>query len=99
MPLSLHPAFVEFILLGPAHDRRQLQDSPILGDVWVEFAKAPVELRELLITPHREHAAGAVASAIDERIPRAAGEPAADIAPIHGIIAAPDSRSGRCSRS
>ena len=27
---------VEFILLGPEDDRRQLQDSPILGDVWID---------------------------------------------------------------
>ncbi|WP_324416638.1 hypothetical protein [Bradyrhizobium sp.] len=28
----------DYILLGPTGDRRQLQDSPILGDVWIAFA-------------------------------------------------------------
>lgn len=61
---------VEFILLGPEDDRRQLQDSPILGDVWIEFARKPGERLELLITPHKEQAAGTVASVLsgDRRI-------------------------------
>ena len=41
MAISIPRTLVEFILLGPEDDRRQLQDSPILGDVWVEFARNP----------------------------------------------------------
>ena len=37
--LEVPRALVEFILLGPEDDRRQLQDSPILGDVWLEFGR------------------------------------------------------------
>jgi serine protease AprX len=61
---------VEFILLGPEDDRRQLQDSPILGDVWIEFGRRPGERLELLITPYKETAAGTVASILsgDRRI-------------------------------
>ena len=70
MPISLPRKFVESILLGPMNDRRQLQDSPILGDVWVAFADKPDKPHELLITPHRERAAGIVAIAIDEQIAR-----------------------------
>jgi hypothetical protein len=75
---------VEFILLGPEDDRRQLQDSPILGDVWVEFARNPGRKLELLITPYKEHAAGKVARAlVDCREIRNA-----DIAYLQGIVAA-----------
>ncbi|HEX6051956.1 MAG TPA: S8 family peptidase [Gemmatimonadaceae bacterium] len=89
MPISLPRKFVESILLGPMNDRRQLQDSPILGDVWVAFADKPDRAHELLITPHRERAAGTVAIAIDEQIARGPRqEPQAEIAPLHGVVAA-----------
>jgi len=58
MALAIPRPLVEFILLGPEDDRRQLQDSPILGDFWLEFARNPAAALELLITPFREHAAG-----------------------------------------
>src|SRR5882672_305591 len=69
-PLEVPRALVEFILLGPEDDRRQLQDSPILGDVWIEFARKPGARLELLITPYKEQAAGTVASVLsgDRRI-------------------------------
>ena len=41
-------------LVQSMDDRRHLQDSPILADVWLEFAKKPDEPRDLLITPHSE---------------------------------------------
>src|SRR5215207_10122731 len=59
---------VEFILLGPMEDRRQLQDSPILGDVWVEFGKAPADPLDLLISPYRGLHPGAVAYEIDKAL-------------------------------
>ena len=61
-------ALVDLILLGPAGDRRQLQDSPILGDVWLAFAKKPEERLDLLITPHRNHAAGPVAKIVTKAL-------------------------------
>ena len=61
MAIKIPRTLVEFILLGPEDDRRQLQDSPILGDVWIEFAKNPDARLELLITPYKEQAAGIVA--------------------------------------
>ena len=54
MPLAIPRPLVEFILLGPDDDRRQLQDSPILADVWLAFAKNPGAPQELLITPYKE---------------------------------------------
>jgi len=29
------------MLLGPTNDRRQLQDSPVLGDVWAHTPQIP----------------------------------------------------------
>jgi serine protease AprX len=52
---------VDLILLGPTGDRRQLQDSPVLGDVWLAFARDPKRRMDLLITPYHDHAAGPVA--------------------------------------
>ena len=88
MAITIPRAFVEFVLLGPTNDRRQLQDSPLLGDVWLAFATAPDKPAELLITPHREHSAGEVAMAIDEKVNRRPGADSPDISPLHGIVAA-----------
>ncbi|HJQ56858.1 MAG TPA: S8 family peptidase [Vineibacter sp.] len=61
MAIEVPNRLVEFILLGPADDRRQLQDSPILGDVWITFAKNPNARLDLLITPAKTERAGDVA--------------------------------------
>jgi serine protease AprX len=50
-PFSIPPALVDHILLGPMHDRGVLQDSPILGDVWLAYAADPASVQDLLITP------------------------------------------------
>jgi hypothetical protein len=84
MPVVIPRSLVEFILLGPEDDRRQLQDSPILGDVWVEFAKNPGERLELLITPYKEHAAATVARELSAREEIDQG----NIAYLQGIVAA-----------
>jgi serine protease AprX len=79
-------ALVEHILLGPADDRRVLQDSPILGDVWLAYAADPALPRDLLITPHMETTAAEIASRISERgADRLKG---ARIAYLQGIVAA-----------
>ena len=61
-------AMVELVLLGPASDRRQLQDSPVLGDVWITYAAAPAAPLDLLITPYKKWPAGPVAVKISKRI-------------------------------
>ena len=88
MAIPVPRKLVEFALLGPTHDRRQLQDSPILGDVWINFGSAPYEAIELLIEPHWQESAGTVASELNDAIERSAKEPGADIAPLHGVVAA-----------
>ncbi|HEX6732268.1 MAG TPA: hypothetical protein VF074_19785, partial [Pyrinomonadaceae bacterium] len=78
---------VEYILLGPEDDRRQLQDSPILGDVWIEFGKNPDKRLDLLIAPYRGEHPGDVAAAIDEGLSeREADE--AGIAFLQGVVVA-----------
>src|SRR6187431_2137875 len=88
MSLHIPRALAEYVLLGPSHDRRQLQDSPILGDVWLEFAAQPDKTLELLIEPHWDRPAGKVAFAIHGLIKRPAKEKGPDIAPLHGVVAA-----------
>jgi serine protease AprX len=83
---------VELVLLGPTNDRRQLQDSPILGDVWIAYAEKPARALDLLITPFRECPAGPVAGQISRMI-RAMGlkrEPGqeANVAYLQGLVAA-----------
>jgi serine protease AprX len=85
-------ALVELVLLGPTSDRRQLQDSPILGDVWIAFAAKPAEAMDLLITPHMQCPAGPVAGLIANRIgklrlPREKGQEA-EVAYLQGLVAA-----------
>ncbi len=85
-------AVVELVLLGPTHDRRQLQDSPILGDVWAEFAAKPGACIDLLLSPHKTQAAGPVASQLAARLatlsePHPPGQDS-HVAYLQGIVAA-----------
>jgi hypothetical protein len=85
-------ALVELVLLGSSDDRRQLLDSPILGDVWIAYALKPTAALDLLITPNKDAPAGPVAMLIAQRlaalnVPRPANQPA-EIAPLQNIVAA-----------
>ena len=92
MPIPIPTPLIEFILLGPTDDRRQLQDSPILGDVWVEFGKKPDARIDLLIAPYRGQHAGGVADILDKELhPDPESEDDTDetsIAFLQGLIAA-----------
>lgn len=83
---------VDFILLGPADDRRQLQDSPILGDVWLAYAADPAGPQDLLITPYKTATAGRVAKEISSMLAgngkQGKRSKAANIAYLQGIVAA-----------
>jgi serine protease AprX len=85
-------ALVELVLLGPSNDRRQLQDSPVLGDVWIAYAVKPAEAIDLLITPYKTQPAGPVAVLIAEQI-RDLGvsreqDEEAQVAYLQGLVAA-----------
>ncbi len=92
MPIEIPSPLIEFILLGPLNDRRQLQDSPILGDVWVAFGTRPAERIDLLIAPYRGQHAGSVADIIDKELhpnpEEETDKDEANIAFLQGIIAA-----------
>jgi subtilisin family serine protease len=66
MPVRLAPAVVDALLLGPEDRRRQLQDFPVLGDVWAKFADEPGGVHDLLIIPTRERPTGEVVSLISD---------------------------------
>ena len=83
--ISIPSPLVEFMLLGPLEDRRQLQDSPILGDVWVQYGKKPAEPADLLISPYRGQHSGVVAQQIDSGL---ADDRDAEIAFLQGLIVA-----------
>ena len=86
---AIPPDLVEYLLLGPSSDRRLLQDSPILGDVWTAFAAQPLESQDLLITPMRTVIAGRVAKIVSDRLKALPGRGrVADIAYLQGIVAA-----------
>ena len=55
-------ALVEFILLGPVGDRRQWQDSTILGDMCMDYALEPRKCYDLRIIPDWHHPPGKVAA-------------------------------------
>ena len=85
-------ALVELVLLGPTNDRRQLQDSPVLGDVWIAYAMKPHDAIDLLITPHKTRPAGPVAGLISKQVdalnlPREKGQQA-EVAYLQGLVAA-----------
>lgn len=65
---SIPPELVEHILLGPEGDRRVLQDSPLLGDVWTAFALDPGVAQDVLITPHKRATAAGVARSIPKAL-------------------------------
>ena len=91
MPVSSR-ALVELVLLGPTNDRRQLQDSPVLGDVWIAYAVKPSDAIDLLITPHKSQAAGPVAVRIAKQVNRLSVQRArgqeSQIAYLQGLVAA-----------
>jgi serine protease AprX len=85
-------ALVELVLLGPSSDRRQLQDSPVLGDVWIAYAVKPADAIDLLITPHKTRAAGPVAVLISRRLDevkvKRPNAKESQIAYLQGLVAA-----------
>ena len=87
MPVAIPRALVDRMLLGPGGDRRQLQDSPVLGDVWVAFAEKPDRPQDLLITPLWRTSAAEVAASVERGIARADDDDA-EIACLSNLVAA-----------
>jgi subtilisin family serine protease len=89
---AIPPELVEHILLGPSDDRRVLQDSPLLGDVWAAYAADPGSVQDLLITPHKEATSAEVAGKISRGLTRIGRsddrEKSAKIAYLQGLVGA-----------
>ncbi len=75
MAVRLAAAVIDGLLLGVGGRRRELQDFPVLGDVWLRFAEEPVaeahgkerpKPHDLLITPTWEKPTGEVARLISK---------------------------------
>lgn len=73
MAVRLAATVVDALLLGVGGRRRELQDFPVLGDVWLRFAEEPVTIHDgeecprghdLLISPTWEKPTGEVAKLI-----------------------------------
>ena len=61
MPALIPPQIIDLLLLGAPNRRRQLQDLPILGDVWSYLAEArSADPPDLLIIPNRDRSAAQV---------------------------------------
>lgn len=86
MPLPLPDRFVEFLLFGPPEYRRQIQDSPVLGDVWIGYARKPGEPQDLLIRPYKNTNAGQVAAEIFEEHQKLGRGRDAEVASVQGLV-------------
>ena len=91
-PQKIDRKLMEQLMFGTGRVRRFTQDSPVLPDVWLEYAKAseernslpsardrpgePFPAVKLLLTPYREHSTGDVRIELRERLARAREEPA-----------------------
>ncbi len=67
MAVPLSTKVIDRLLLGRGERRRQLQDLPILGDVWSQLAKNPAVPPDLLIIPTWEKSAADVARIVKKR--------------------------------
>jgi serine protease AprX len=98
-PLSTKD-LVDVVLFSSTAGQRELQSSPILGDVWLEYAEAPAKRVDLLITPQFGIPAGPLAKEISSRLgsqsPRKGKRPrrrsekdqSPNVAYLQGLIAA-----------
>jgi subtilisin family serine protease len=64
MAIALPATVIDALLMGVGGRRRQLQDFPVLGDVWARYAERPGEPLDLLFTPTWEKPTGDVARLI-----------------------------------
>ncbi len=90
MAMVIGPQAIDALLLGVGGRRRELQDFPILGDVWARFAEKPGEPHDLLITPTWEKPTGEVARLVartglaDAQV----GPYCRNVAYLHGLVVA-----------
>jgi serine protease AprX len=92
MTEPISPELVEYILLGSGDSRRHMQDSPILGDVWIAYAENPQEPVDLLITSHKDTTANDLAAEIYTQLRGirevSARDDAPRVAPLQNFVVA-----------
>jgi serine protease AprX len=100
MAIVIGAEVIDALLLGVGGRRRQLQDFPVLGDVWVRYAEEPVDAdaeapdtpkaHDLLITPTWERPTGEVAKLVARTgLEEGQGGPyRRQVAYIHGLVVA-----------
>src|SRR5687767_6233583 len=89
MPVKIDAKVIDALLLGVGGRRRELQDFPVLGDVWTAFAADPAGRLDLLVTPTWEKPTGEVARLL-ATIEAAEGRTleARNIAYLQGLVVA-----------
>ncbi|MEO6214625.1 MAG: S8 family peptidase [Sphingomonas sp.] len=89
MTVIVDARVIEVLLLGQGDRQRQLQDLPILGDVWVQIASDIGGMHDLLITPHHDYSAARVARLLADLTEGApVGPGARKMSYLTGIVAA-----------
>lgn len=99
---TVERSVLENIIFGPTYSRRFTQDTPLLPDVWLAYARDPSGPLGLILEPERNRRSGEAALAIRDRLqlfrehcphlPKADGSSkprkrkSADIAHLPGII-------------
>ena len=89
MSVRLGAKVVDALLLGPSDRRRQLQDFPVLGDVWTRIAERPPgDPPDLLIVPAWEKSAASVAHLISEAGERHNDDLSRSVAYLNNLVVA-----------
>lgn len=79
---SISPRLINMMLLGYGSNTRRLLETPILADVWAEFAKNPESPHRLLLTSTHYTDAGELAATVIDRT-----DAKREVAAIQGFVA------------
>ncbi len=93
--VSIHQDLLLHILYGSPAGRRFTQDTPVLPDVWIQYARDIGKPADALIVPRNDHQAHHVAEELHQRIkafrasrrsPEGDKRPGANVADMPGLI-------------
>ena len=77
--MQVEREWLRWVVFGRQSSRRFTQESPILPDVWmvggVQYCRNPKRRIDFLLTPHRDHSAGALGTALQRRLTATTDEP------------------------
>jgi serine protease AprX len=66
--MKLERTWVEDLIFGDEPSRRFTQDSPVLPDVWLNYAEKPDDQLDLLLTPHRDVSSGDLSKVLEKHL-------------------------------